>query len=268
LKPKKHQLQSDTQEPKPGAPQLAPVTRSHLLNALAHGWSDLCHAPKFGLAFSAFFVLIGWLLLYITVQTGTTFWLILAAFGFPLLGPFAAVGLYEVSRRLETGQQLNWPSILGVMLHQRTRSLPMMGAIVVVIFLFWFFLAHMIFALFLGLSTMTNISSSFAVFLTPNGLAMIAIGASVGAIFALLLFMITVLGLPMVLDREVDFVTAMASSFAYVAAHPLTMFGWAVLIATITLASMLPLFLGLLVAMPILGHASWHLYSSLVITSD
>ena len=128
------------------------------------------------------------------------------------------------------------------------------------VFLFWFFIGHMIFALFLGLSTMTNISSSYEVFLTANGLIMLAVGTGVGALFALLLYMITVIALPLLLDREVDFVTAMITSFQFVLARPVPMLAWAAIIAATTFAALLPWFLGLFVALPVLGHASWHVY--------
>ena len=118
----------------------------------------------------------------------------------------------------------------------------------------------MIFALFLGLSTMTNVSSSYAVFLTPNGIAMLAVGTVVGGIFALLLYMITVIALPLLLEREVDFVTAMITSFQVVLANPVPMLAWAALIAGLTFAAMLPAFLGLFLVLPLLGHATWHLY--------
>jgi uncharacterized membrane protein len=127
-------------------------------------------------------------------------------------------------------------------------------------FLFWFFLGHMIFALFLGLSTMTNISTSYDVFLTGNGLMMLGVGTAVGALFALLLYMTTVLALPLLLDREVDFVTAMIASFQYVAAHPVAMLGWAAFIAVTTFVALIPWFMGLLFVLPLLGHATWHLY--------
>lgn len=245
---------------RPGAPRFGPINARLIRKALSCGWSDLRRAPIFGIAISAVYVLAGWLLAGITLQTGTTFWLVLAVFGFPLLGPFVAVGFYEVSRRLHVGDPLNWLAILGVVVQQRNRSLPMIGAICVVIFLFWFFLGHMIFALFLGLSPMSNVSSSFEVFLTPNGLAMLAVGTTVGAAFALILYMITVLSLPMVLDREVDFVTAMAASFRFVAKHPMPMLGWAAFMGFATLVSLVPFFLGLLIALPLLGHTTWHIY--------
>jgi len=135
-----------------------------------------------------------------------------------------------------------------------------MAAIVVVFFLFWNFLAHMIFALFLGNATLTNVTSSLAVFTSSQGLTMLAVGSVVGAGFATLLFSLTVVSLPMLLDREVDFVTAMLTSFGVVRESPVVMLGWGLVIAVMLFAGMATLFFGLFAALPILGHASWHLY--------
>ncbi|RMF39845.1 MAG: DUF2189 domain-containing protein [Alphaproteobacteria bacterium] len=249
--------------PKEGIPQLGPVSGEVLREALRRGWRDLKRAPSFALVFAGVYVILGWVMVWVTRATGQSYWLIFAAVGFPLIAPFAAVGFYDVSRRLEQGRQLDWGEIMGVILRQSRRQLPSISAIIIFIFLFWFFIAHMIFALFLGLSTMTNVSSSWDVFLTGEGITMLVVGSIVGAGFATLLFMITVISLPLLLDREVDYVTAMITSFAYVRDHPVPMFGWAIFIAVLTLISLLPGFLGLFVTLPLFGHATWHLYDLL-----
>jgi uncharacterized membrane protein len=228
--------------------------------ALALGWRDFRTAPQFGLFFAAVYVAGGWLLVWALGMAGQVFWTIPVTLGFPLLGPFVAVGLYEVSRRLERGEPLHWAAVLGAIARERNRQIPTLAAVIVIFFLFWNFVAHMIFALFLGLSVMTNVSSSAAVFLTVPGLMMITIGTLVGAGFAGVLFALTVVALPMLLDREVDFVTAMLTSLACVRENAGVMLRWGVTIAVALFVAMLPGFLGLLVALPVLGHASWHLY--------
>lgn len=149
------------------------VTFGDLKQAMALGWRDFRRAPLFGLFFASVYVAGGWLILWALTSKGALWWTLPAAAGFPILGPFVACGLYEVSRRLETGQPLDWAAVTQVIFHQKDRQIPAMAAVIVVFFLFWNFLAHMIFALFLGLSTMTNITSSFAVFLTREGMMML-----------------------------------------------------------------------------------------------
>lgn len=236
------------------------VEISDLRVALAAGWRDFVAAPYYGLLFAAIYVIGGWLIYLALTGTGKVWWTLPAAAGFPILGPFIACGLYDVSRRLEAGLPLNRRETLLVIFRQKDRQIPSMAAVIVVFFLFWNFLSHMIFALFLGNAVMVNVSSSLAVFATPAGLTMLAVGTAVGAIFSTLLFSLTVVSLPMLLEREVDFVTAMLTSFAVVMESPAVMLGWGAFIAVALFVAMLPGFLGLFVVLPILGHASWHLY--------
>jgi uncharacterized membrane protein len=236
------------------------LTVADLRAALAAGWRDLRRAPRFGLFFAGVYVAGGILLWWALTRSGQVWWTIPITLGFPLLGPFVAVGLYDVSRRLERGDRLDWAGVLGAVWREKDRQIPSMAAIVVVFFLFWNFLAHMIFALFLGLQVMTNVSSSWAVFLTANGLAMIAVGTAVGAVLSALLFCLAAVSLPMLVDRDVDFVTAMLTSLATVRQNPGVMLSWGAFVAVALFVGMLPMFLGLFVVLPLLGHATWHLY--------
>ena len=248
----------ETYAPPSPLPQIGKVTLHELYASLRAGWWDFKRAPAFGLFFSAVYVLAG--LALVTLGAGTVAWTLMISLGFPLVAPFAAVGLYEVSRRLEDGELLSWRSILGVVVREHQRQIPWMGAIIVIYFLFWTFLAHLIFALFMGLSVMTNATSSLDIYLTQTGLTMIAVEMVVGGAFALMLYSLTVVSLPLLLEKEVDFITAMLLSFATVKANFPVMLTWAFIIAALLCIGMLPFFLGLLVVLPVLGHATWHLY--------
>ncbi len=243
-----------------GPPSIRRITFGDLTASLALGWGDFRAAPVLGLFFASFYALVGLIMTWITLQTGHTFWLILAVLGFPLIGAFAALGLYEISRRRAADEPLVFTEITSVVWNQKNGQLPWLAVIIVVTFLFWFFLGHMIFALFLGLAPMTNILTSFDVFFSPNGLMMLAFGTIVGAIFATLVFSISVLGLPMILDRHVDFVSALITSMSAVMKTPFIYLTWGLFIGTVTLLAIIPFFLGLFIVLPILGHATWHLY--------
>ncbi|MGI1663182.1 DUF2189 domain-containing protein [Palleronia sp. KMU-117] len=247
-------------------PEVARISLADLSLALRRGAADFRRAPAFGIFFSGFYVLVGLGLWW--VGASTFVWSLALSLGFPLVAPFAAVGLYEVSRRLEAGLPLVWSEVLGVVAQERKRQLPWLGAILVIVFLFWSFLAHMIFALFMGLSTMTNISSSYEVLLTPNGLSMIAVEVLIGGAAAFFVFAITVVGMPLLLDREVDFVTAMLQSIRAVRENFAVMLVWAGVIAGCLFLGMLPWFLGLFVALPVLGHATWHIYRRVLPDAD
>ena len=226
--------------------------------ALAAGWADFAARPLFGLFFAGIYVIAGLALYYLMVQRGAVEWLVPAAAGFPLLAPFIAVGLYEVSRRREAGLELRWGPVLGALRGRGDEQLLMMGGFVFVGFTFWMILAHGIFAIFMAESGIG--AQSLALFATPEGIAMLAVGSVCGALMALLFYAVTVISLPMLVDRDVDFLTAMMVSLAVVRSNAVVMLAWAVLIGAVLFAAMLPAFLGLLAALPVLAHATWHLY--------
>ena len=228
--------------------------------ALVAGWRDFRRAPAFGLFFAAFYVAGGLVLAAVAMASGQEWWLMPFVVGFPLIEPFAAVGLYEVSRRIEADEALDWKQVLSVVVAQKDRQVPSMAMVVLLMFMFWVFVAHTTFALFMGVSSLTNVSSSPEILFQGRGLMMLLVGTLIGAGFASVLFSITVVGLPLILDREVDLISAIIASFQAVAANPGVMLVWAGVIAGMLFIGILPMFLGLFIVLPVLGHASWHMY--------
>lgn len=238
-------------------PRIGEVSVAELRAALKAGIADFRRAPGYGLAFSAFYVVVG--IGLILLGAGTLTWTLTLSLGFPLVAPFAAVGFYEISRRLEAGEPLVAREIFGVVLAERRRQVPWLGAMLVIIFLFWSFFAHMLFAMFVGPSSMFE-PVELSWLLTAEGATHSAIQLVVGGAVAFFTFAVTVVALPLLMEKEVDFVSAMLLSLRTVTANLSVMLIWALIIAVMLLAAMLPMFLGLFLALPVLGHATWHLY--------
>ncbi len=244
----------------PAAPVVRRIGFHDLKYALRMGLRDFLQCPLYGLVIAALFVA-GGMAIAAALRAGGAFWLILpVAVAFPLLGPFVVVGLYEVSHRLEGGQRPGWSQIARRILGQIDGQIPSIAFVMIFFAGIWFFLAHLVFALFLGLSAMTNISTSLDVLLSMRGLAMLGVGTAVGAALAFVLFSLTVVSIPLLVDREIDFVTGMITSVQVVIRNFPIMALWALMVGFLTLLAMIPLFLGLLVVLPVLGHATWHLY--------
>ena len=233
------------------------LTVGDLTRAIAAGWRDFRACPQYGLFFGAVFVIAGLVLTHLLLNRGEYFWIIPAMAGFPLIAPFAAAGLYEGSRRRLAGERVSWRPVLGAV-SAGDGQLPVMGVIAFVIFAFWVILAHTVFGVFLGQSGMG--ADPIRTLLSPAGLGMLAVGGAIGGIIALLLFTIMVTSLPMLIDREVDFITAIITSIRVVGQNRAVMLAWAIIVALIVFAAMIPALLGLLVALPVLGHATFHLY--------
>lgn len=236
--------------------------RADLVQALAAGWRDFAAYPLFGLAFAAVYVAGGLAILYGLSNIGQGWWLIPVMAGFPLFAPFSAVGLYEVSRRRETGEPMRWGAVLGALKGHGDDQIMMMGGIIFVAFSFWMILAHGIFAIFLGESSIASAlgTAGAGSAVSWDLVLMLIVGGAVGGLFALALFAITVVSLPMLVDREVDFISAIIASLSVFGGNKPVMIGWALIIAAALTIAMLPLFAGLLIVLPVLGHATWHLY--------
>lgn len=247
-------------------PAVNALSASDIRQALSQGFADFRRAPLFGLFFAGVYVAGGLLILQSLFVWDMPWMIYPVAIGFPLIGPFAAVGLYEVSRRLAAGEPLNWAEILGIIRLQSRRELAFMAFVVLFIFWIWMYQVRLLIALFLGRSSFSTLERFVDVVLTtPEGITFLVVGHIVGAVLALALFSLTVISIPMLLDRNVDFVTAMVTSVKSVIASPIVMLGWGVIVTLLVIAALVPAFMGLFVVLPVLGHATWHIYKKAVV---
>lgn len=245
-------------------PVVRKITIDDVKAALADGMADFRRAPRHGFVLGAVSAAAGLAIIALLYVVGLPYLAYPLAAGFALVCPFLAAGLYEVSRRLETGQSLAagdvWAAIKG------RSEIRWMGFATVFILIMWMYQVRFLMALFLGYSGMMATLEEFlrVVFTTQEGLMFLAVGNIVGLILSVILFSISVVSFPLVLDRDVDFVTAMVTSVKAVAANPVPMTFFAMVIAVLMVLSGLTAFLGLLVVLPVLGHATWHLYRRVI----
>ncbi len=246
-------------------PIVRQVTLADITSSLKLGIMDFVKTPVIGLTFGAFFFVGGVLVTLLSFWVHMSYISYPLACGFLLLGPFAAIGLYEVSRRLQAGETPRMSSVLTLMWEQRRGEIAWMAFVVIFIQFLWMFKVHLLLALFLGMQGYgTFLQFAQTIFETFDGLLFLIAGHLVGAFFAMLLFAVSVVSFPLLLDTELDFVTAMITSFKVVTGSPVIMVGWGLLITAILMVSMIPMFVGLLVTLPVLGHTTWHLYKRVV----
>jgi uncharacterized membrane protein len=247
-------------------PDVNALSFDDLKACLSKGISDFRKAPMFGLFFGGIYAF-GGIFIVMSFYLWEKGWLIYPMMvGFPLIGPFAAVGLYDVSRRLGAGLPLPWKEILSVIRLQTGRQLPYMAFVILFIFWVWMYQVRLLIALIFGRMSFTSWDVFFnVVTTTPEGWAFVAIGHVVGAVFALFLFSVTVVSIPLILDRDVDFITAMITSVKTVTKSPIVMLSWGVFVTLAVMASFIPAFLGLLIVLPVLGHTTWYIYKRAVV---
>ncbi|WP_108861339.1 DUF2189 domain-containing protein [Ruegeria sp. Alg231-54] len=246
-------------------PQINRVTTSDITASLKAGFSDFLARPFMSGFFGLFYAVFGILMVWSLVWLGKIWMIIPAIVGFPLVAPFAAAGLYEMSRRLQNGERFGWSEILTVMANQRKREMGWMAFVTLFIFWVWIYQIRLWLAITLQNASFSDFEGFLnIVFFTLQGWTFLAIGTCVGAFLSAVLFSVTVVAMPMLLDRETNFVSAMLTSLRVVAESPGVMLTWAAIISVTMLLSLVPAFLGLIFTLPILGHTTWHLYQRAV----
>ncbi len=246
-------------------PVVRTITLNDVIDALAAGLNDFRRAPLFGTLFGALFAVGGIFVVLSAAAFDMSYLSYPAAAGFVLFGPFAAVGLYEISRRLQAGEKVSWSGIFGTMWAQKGKELSWMAFVVLFIQIMWMYQVRLLLALFLGFRSFASFSEFVnEVLTTPEGLMFLAVGHIVGAILSLILFSLTVVSFPLLMEHDRDFITAMITSVRAVVLSPIPMIGWALVVTAVLIVSMAPAFLGLLITLPVLGHTTWHLYKKCV----
>jgi uncharacterized membrane protein len=239
---------------------LRPLRLADPLRWLRLGWRDFIRCPGIGLFYGACFMVMGWALLAV-YESAPAYTLALSA-GFLLMGPFLCLGLYRASQRLEAGETPGFGDSL-LAWDTRTAQLGIFGFVLLVLEMLWGRATLVIFAV--SFDGMPDLKGSLLALLEPENIGFITAWALVGMVFATLIFAISVVSIPMILHRQTDAITAGLTSGRLVLTQPGVMLAWALLIALIVGVALLPWFAGLLVAGPLVGHASWHAYRAAVV---
>jgi uncharacterized membrane protein len=241
------------------------IDPADLMDVLAKGWADFSAMPSHAVFLCLVYPIIGIALAGLTLGYALLPLLYPLAAGFALIGPFAAIGLYELSRRREHGVEVSARDALDVVHSPSIGAIVALGILLMLLFLIWVATAHAIYVAHFGYAAPTSIVQFLhEVFATPAGWSLIFIGNGVGFVFAVVALVISAVSFPLLLDRDVGAAVALTTSVRAVLTNPVTMALWGLIVAAALFVGSLPVFLGLPVVLPVLGHATWHLYRKLV----
>ena len=241
----------------PDVTQVTPTQASEWLNA---GWRDMWRNPGLSLGFGALYAGIGVALFLVLTALNMGSLLFPLAAGFMLVGPLAAVFLYEISRRQETGEPVTLGTVIGGVA-QRLDQIGNMGLVLSILMMAWLLAGLVVFALFYPPGMPLPLDNFIEnVVLRPESFRFMVVGSAVGGVLAAIAFTVSVFAMPMLLDRDVGVIEAIGFSIDAVRVNWRTMIGWAATIAVVTFFGMATAFVGLIVALPLVGHSSWHAY--------
>jgi uncharacterized membrane protein len=246
-------------------PVVREITLSDLHQALRLGWEDFKAVPSHALILCVIYPVVGLLLARAVLGYSVLPLLFPLAAGFALIGPFAALGLYELSRRRERGEEPSAWDALDVLRSPSFGGMLGLGTLLLALFVTWVATAQAIYVAVFGYQGATSVSDFLQrVLTTPQGWWLIVVGCGIGFLFALLALCISIVSFPMMLDRHVGAGEAMVTSLRVVAKNPVTVAAWGLIVAALLIAGSLPFFQGLSIVIPLLGHATWHLYRKAV----
>ena len=232
---------------------------------LARGWEDMRRAARVSFAWALVFVIAGAALIGGLAALGVYQAILPVAAGFPLVAPSLVVGLYEISRRLERGEPIDFKTPLAAW-RRNAGGLGLLGFVLGFFLLAWLRLAMLLFALFFGTAQFTAADFLSQVVFSGTNIAFLLVGTAIGAVLAAIVFAISAVSAPMLLDREVSVFTAIATSCAAVRANPRPMLLWALLVFLFIGAGLLLALVGLVLTLPLIAHATWHAYRDMVAT--
>jgi uncharacterized membrane protein len=249
----------------PAYPVVRKISFADLKDAVAKGIDDFSAMPTHVIFLALIYPLVGLFLARLIFGLGIMPLLFPLAAGFALIGPFAAIGLYEMSRQRELGVDATWKDALGVLRCPSLDSIAALGVILMVAFLVWLATAQSLYQSLFGYGSPESIEQFVKdIFTTPAGWTLIIVGNGIGFLFAVFVLTISVVSFPLLLDRDVGAGVAIHTSVRTVLRNPVMMAAWGLFVAAALVVGSLPFLVGLAVVMPVLAHSTWHLYRKVV----